>query len=947
MKLFSFVPPLHKPVVAGGLAALFCLTVSSDAYAFSPVFLGDNNTSSTALINPRHFTEMGNHVYFAAEGPLGMELYRTDGSPAGVELVKDIFAGEGASDPSLLTVFKDHLYFRAFDSNYGQELWKSDGTEAGTVLVKDLVSGPYAQGGGNFAVTEDALFFAGRSSGDTFRLYKTDGTASGTVTVGDVLTPTQKFETLNSVVYFSGAEGTDGAELWRSDGTTSGAYRVKDIRLGAASSNVKALSSINGALYFVATSDSTNELWKSDGTETGTIRLTTARVDATVKFAAVGGEVFFSADTAGTGQYSDLWKTDGTVAGTVSVKEFTSGDTSIGYDPTNLVELNGVLLFTTQGSQKLWSSDGTTPGTVPVGPEGIGPTVEGQFAKAVSKIYFSDALPETGFELWESDGTAVGTTLTRDFLEGPDLSYPKDLKAIGDKVYFSVSAGPLQDQVLILDSSTGEVAVSSITGPTASLSATYDNQPPYKGAHRAGNHIYYNAWDGEHGWEPWVSDGTPGGTRLLKDIKTGGQSSNPFGFTDVNGSVFFVANDAQGYFQLWKSNGTEAGTVLVKALNMRPSNFRTVSVGEILYIQGLFGGVGVTPSKELWRSDGTEGGTYRIDVFVNEKFLERVNNTALYQQLSGMMYKTDHVSSTSSRLRRGDTGGFMELDTALPTITMNDRLYFVGTAGSTLKTLYVTDGTDAGTHPLKSGNGFGLAGYGFLLSRPVNGRFLILKDADNASWISDGTDLGTTRIAGLKREFRYSFEPETHLELAQAGSTYIFRGSDEVNGIEPWITDGTLSGTRLLKDINPGLIGSDIRQITSAGNVAYFAANGGENGYQLWRTDGTAEGTLMVTDFPPGPSSFASFPGYLNYYNGVLIFTADNDLNGRELWSINSPGSEPQLTDLEPGPRSSGPAHFEVIDSKLVFTAYNSMTGADLWSVDLGGASAVTDWTLY
>jgi len=36
--------------------------------------------------------------------------------------------------------------------------------------------------------------------------------------------------------------------------------------------------------------------------------------------------------------------------------------------------------------------------------------------------------------------------------------------------------------------------------------------------------------------------------------------------TNVNGTLFFVVNDGVHGYELWKSNGTEGGTVLVKEI---------------------------------------------------------------------------------------------------------------------------------------------------------------------------------------------------------------------------------------------------------------------------------------------------------------------------------------------------------------------------------------------
>ena len=54
----------------------------------------------------------------------------------------------------------------------------------------------------------------------------------------------------------------------------------------------------------------------------------------------------------------------------------------------------------------------------------------------------------------------------------------------------------------------------------------------------------------------------------MKDINGTG-SSNPGWLTNVNGTLFFLANDGVNGTELWKSDGTEAGTDFVKDIALR------------------------------------------------------------------------------------------------------------------------------------------------------------------------------------------------------------------------------------------------------------------------------------------------------------------------------------------------------------------------------------------
>ena len=85
-------------------------------------------------------------------------------------------------------------------------------------------------------------------------------------------------------------------------------------------------------------------------------------------------------------------------------------------------------------------------------------------------------------------------------------------------------------------------------------------------------------------------------------------------------------------------------------------------------------------------------------------------------------------------------------------------------------------------------------------------------------------------------------------KLAVLDTLVIFVGKDATYGEELWITDGTVSGTKLLKDINDGSTGSSPSNFETSGDKVFFSANDGNVGTELWMTDGTTEGTVMVKD---------------------------------------------------------------------------------------------------
>lgn len=139
------------------------------------------STGSSSDSVPRNLTPFNGMLYFTATNPeLGRELWKTDGSVDGAQLVKDIREGDQSSinaGAAYLTVFDGALYFTADNGETGRELWKTDGTEAGTLLVKNLnlntTSAPR-----ELTVFNDRLYLTARTT--STEIYKTDGTEAGT-----------------------------------------------------------------------------------------------------------------------------------------------------------------------------------------------------------------------------------------------------------------------------------------------------------------------------------------------------------------------------------------------------------------------------------------------------------------------------------------------------------------------------------------------------------------------------------------------------------------------------------------------------------------------------------------------------------------------------------------------------------------------------------------------
>jgi len=76
------------------------------------------------------------------------------------------------------------------------------------------------------------------------------------------------------------------------------------------------------------------------------------------------------------------------------------------------------------------------------------------------------------------------------------------------------------------------------------------------------------------------------------------------------------------------------------------------------------------------------------------------------------------------------------------------------------------------------------------------------------------------------------------------------------DGYELWKSDGTVAGTRLVRDIRPGPESTPISSMTDVNGRLYFVADDGIHGYELWTSDGTLGGTTMVANLAPSASAF-------------------------------------------------------------------------------------------
>lgn len=122
------------------------ITATDDAvyYTTSTVLYRYTEADGVTIMNGTQYgiselTALGNQLLFNATDGDGYGLYTVDGND--ISMVKSIGAANTFNVLSEFLVLNDQLIFLADDGIHGRELWHSDGTEAGTQLLKDILPG--------------------------------------------------------------------------------------------------------------------------------------------------------------------------------------------------------------------------------------------------------------------------------------------------------------------------------------------------------------------------------------------------------------------------------------------------------------------------------------------------------------------------------------------------------------------------------------------------------------------------------------------------------------------------------------------------------------------------------------------------------------------------------------------------------------------------------------
>lgn len=825
------------------------------------------------------FAILNNVAYFRANnGVNGSELWRSNGTSAGTYMVKDILPGLASSYPSKIVATSNKIFFT---TAIQPQLWVSDGTEAGTKALtsfKDTMSPAITNvcAGNNICYF---IFTTNYYSSSTRQLWKTDGTIAGTKMVYDFSSITQynnaitSLVEINGVLYFTAYTTTIGYGIWRSDGTPGGTYYINTSTGSYFSDGPEKLTEYNNRLYFTANDGTGRKIWLADSLGTtlsiapkmGSV--TPTREDTYTysdnPFVISNNVLYYMASTPETG--TELFRYDAK-KGAKLVRDLTPGTSSTYLlNAGALKDVNGTVYFAFSGNDSihLWKTKGTAANTTVVRSFSHFEYVD-KLYNANGSLFFVHSDSIYGSELWKSDGTQSGTVMVSDIYPGVNSSKPNLFTFVNKRLLFTAYVPKKGTELWTTDGTAARTTQlkeinSSVT------SSSLENNISYRDDYGIlpNNAIVFQAYNRDIGHELFYSDGTANGTKLIADLSTLENGYYPDNFLSKNNVVYFTASANPGPQGIYRTDGTTIGTVLMTAINLAytSASFTATENGNIYYLRHNFSNT----KNELW-------------------------------------YTTSDLSTSSMLSDKLDWDSYP--------VAVGNKVYFKTLENGSSYSLSVTDGTVAGTQTvINIGPVYDLFEY----------KGNLYFGTSEGLWKTNGTQAGTIKLTdAIPSQYYDPYETISKVFCISNDILY-FNAYTAANGFELWKTNGTVAGTKIVKNINPGAASSYPQSFTDAKGTLYFFAQDGTGNYGIYKTNGTAAQTQLLAYNDGYLGNIKSIDSTVFFSIHNQLYTTDGTPAGTTI--VNTPGMSSLL----------GVYNLKASGSNLYFKGYSSFYGSELF----------------
>jgi len=691
------------------------------------------------------FPVTGNIAFFSADdGIHGIELWRTDGTSAGTYIVKDVNPGQMNTLMVNMVTINGKIYFAASRDGFNFYPWVSDGTESGTFAIDSTETGRSSLPQ-RFAGLNDAVFIAFNGTiFDQGIFAKVNDDHHGFTFINAIKDAgyggVRELTEAGGLLFFTASNSNFNRALWRTDGTEEGTYKLTDLNYPNGVPHILGvtnfLTAYNNKLYFSFADATGFKLGVSDGTITGT-GLAPGNNGITIplgslheySFAVVNNVLFLSGYNQAI--ESGLYKYDAANSeGVMLVKDQFSGAVNF----TSFEAGNNTLYFLVSNFQtgsQLWRSDGTDAGTTHIRSFDL-PITSFDLPQPIFRVHFylgnlyflvHDDLH--GSEIWKSDGTTIGTAIIKDINPGPENSVSHALTECNGKVVFV--ANELKSKKGIELWATDGTEAGTKLLKDINTTRTLGSFPLQQGSATLNDKIIFSADDGVHGYQPYVSDGTEKGTRLLGDIGTGPGFSSPGFFYAKNNVGYFVGfpNDVS-HPAIYRTNGKPQGLKKIVDVNDLIT-FKATDKGLVFFVVRSQ----VSFTLELWRSSGSTSGTFKIADNLASELIETIGNTVYFMvgdpTIGTELWKSDGSIAGTKKF-------WSSTVLTYKLFSFRDRLYLVtvdANAANANTALWKTNGTTNGTIRLTE-----IPGPFALLESTITEETLLLPEYEGHHWDS-------------------------------------------------------------------------------------------------------------------------------------------------------------------------------------------------------------------
>lgn len=428
-----------------------------------------------------------------------------------------------------------------------------------------------------------------------------------------------------------------------------------------------------------------------------------------------------------------------------------------------------------------------------------------------------------------------------------------------------------------------------------------------------------------HGTEQFVwSDSS-------KHVYGAGELSN---MIEMNGNLYFVAQDTFGNEELWTSDGTQGGTHLVKDINPTGS----AQIGNIMKAGNRLLFIASDNNNwdfDLFSSDGTEGGTIKVSD-INQNWNDGLSaqraanfgNKVLFCTATNLISTDGTVAGTESLLtltNYNPSQGYCEV---------NGKAYFILTDNMGKPQLWRTNDTEAGTEmAFDLGNSASMISVEKLVA--FNNKLYMV-----ASISGQGSDLFSYdgNINGTL----------THIELVQGGNSY--PQSVTVVNNELIFVASNMTGTNLYhitaSNTTPQLIASTatvniFSTLTVCNNAVYFTSDA-QNQIHWVNLSDLSHHVLTLTNHTL-PSYFSWSDNILVGTGGKIFFAAYDTATNKQVFMESNGTAEGTFSVMPIGTSVEHPFNillscgavdqfdFKVWGNKIIVPANFNDAGRELW----------------